>query len=94
MDALEDSWDSYEGSGHDCNERDSSYIAMESGTMLPGLGLWLAHSGRFPLTASVPGGDEGHPFHIHVNSFEVISVDGKPVPPGTIQDTVCGDRLS
>jgi suppressor of ftsI len=35
-----------------------------------------------------PGGDEGHPFHIHVNSFEVISVDGKPVPPGTIQDTV------
>jgi FtsP/CotA-like multicopper oxidase with cupredoxin domain len=34
------------------------------------------------------GGSEGHPFHIHVNSFEVISVGGKLQPPGTIQDTV------
>ena len=34
------------------------------------------------------GGTEGHPFHIHVNSFEVISVNGKPQPMGTIQDTV------
>ena len=25
-----------------------------------------------------PGGDEGHPFHIHVNSFEVISVAENP----------------
>jgi FtsP/CotA-like multicopper oxidase with cupredoxin domain len=34
------------------------------------------------------GGSEGHPFHIHVNSFEVISIDGKDQPPGTIQDTI------
>ena len=34
------------------------------------------------------GGSEGHPFHIHVNSFEVISIDGKVQPPGTIQDTI------
>ena len=34
------------------------------------------------------GGSEGHPFHIHVNSFEVISIDGKEQPPGTIQDTI------
>jgi FtsP/CotA-like multicopper oxidase with cupredoxin domain len=34
------------------------------------------------------GGSEGHPFHIHVNSFEVISIDGKAQPPGTIQDTI------
>ena len=34
------------------------------------------------------GGTEGHPFHIHVNSFEVISIDGKELPPGTIQDTI------
>lgn len=34
------------------------------------------------------GGTEGHPFHIHVNSFEVISIDGVAQPPGTIQDTV------
>lgn len=42
------------------------------------------------------GGTEGHPFHVHVNSFEVISVTdnmAKPpktvmLPPGTIQDTV------
>jgi len=34
------------------------------------------------------GGIEGHPFHIHVNSFEVISINGVAQPPGTIQDTV------
>ena len=34
------------------------------------------------------GGVEGHPFHIHVNPFEVISVNGVDQPPGTIQDTV------
>jgi FtsP/CotA-like multicopper oxidase with cupredoxin domain len=34
------------------------------------------------------GGSEGHPFHIHVNSFEVISVSGMAQPPGTIQDTI------
>jgi FtsP/CotA-like multicopper oxidase with cupredoxin domain len=34
------------------------------------------------------GGTEGHPFHIHVNSFEVISVNGKKLPPGTFKDTV------
>ena len=34
------------------------------------------------------GGDEGHPFHIHVNAFEVISINGVMQPPGTIQDTV------
>lgn len=33
------------------------------------------------------GGTEGHPFHVHDNSFEVISIAGKPVPPGTIKDT-------
>jgi FtsP/CotA-like multicopper oxidase with cupredoxin domain len=33
------------------------------------------------------GGTEGHPFHIHVNHFEVISIDGKALPAGTIQDT-------
>ncbi len=34
------------------------------------------------------GGTEGHPFHIHVNSFEVISINGKMLEPGTIKDTV------
>ncbi len=34
------------------------------------------------------GGTEGHPFHIHVNSFEVISVNGKALEPGTIKDTI------
>jgi suppressor of ftsI len=34
------------------------------------------------------GGSEGHPFHLHVNSFEVISIDGKMLPAGTIQDTI------
>ncbi|KAA3664433.1 MAG: multicopper oxidase family protein [Chloroflexi bacterium] len=34
------------------------------------------------------GGTEGHPFHIHVNHFEVISIAGVIQPPGTIQDTI------
>ena len=39
------------------------------------------------------GGTEGHPFHIHVNHFEVISITttGQPpvvLPPGTIQDNI------
>jgi suppressor of ftsI len=37
--------------------------------------------------ASHHGGNEGHPFHIHVNAFEVISIGGVLQPPGTIQDT-------
>jgi len=34
------------------------------------------------------GGTEGHPFHIHVDHFEVISVGGSQLPPGTIHDTI------
>lgn len=34
------------------------------------------------------GSSEGHPFHIHTNSFEVISIGDQAVEPGTIQDTV------
>ncbi len=34
------------------------------------------------------GSMEGHPFHIHANSFEVVSIGGQAVEPGTIQDTV------
>ena len=34
------------------------------------------------------GGTEGHPFHIHVDSFEVISIGGVAQPPGTIMDTI------
>lgn len=31
---------------------------------------------------------EGHPFHIHVNHFEVMSINGIDQPPGTLMDTV------
>ena len=34
------------------------------------------------------GAFEGHPFHIHVNSFEVISIGDDAQPPGLIQDTI------
>jgi FtsP/CotA-like multicopper oxidase with cupredoxin domain len=34
------------------------------------------------------GGTEGHPFHVHVNHFEVISMDGKPVDYAPVADTV------
>lgn len=32
--------------------------------------------------------EEGHPFHIHVNHFEVMSINGLEQPPGTLMDTV------
>lgn len=31
---------------------------------------------------------EGHPFHVHVNHFEVLSIAGLAQPAGTIMDTV------
>jgi suppressor of ftsI len=34
------------------------------------------------------GGTEGHPFHIHVDSFEVIKIGNVEQPPGTFMDTV------
>lgn len=40
------------------------------------------------------GGVEGHPFHIHTNSFEVISINGVEQEPGTIQDTIWVPRNS
>jgi suppressor of ftsI len=43
---------------------------------------------RLVVGDSQHGGTEGHPFHIHVNSFEVISVNGKLLEPGTIKDTI------
>lgn len=32
--------------------------------------------------------NDGHPFHMHVNSFEVVSINGVAQPPGLIQDTI------
>jgi FtsP/CotA-like multicopper oxidase with cupredoxin domain len=32
--------------------------------------------------------DELHPFHIHINDFEVISVNGRPYDARSLQDTV------
>jgi FtsP/CotA-like multicopper oxidase with cupredoxin domain len=34
------------------------------------------------------GGTEGHPFHVHVNHFEVVSVNGTAVTAPLILDTV------
>ena len=31
---------------------------------------------------------EQHPFHIHINDFEVISIDGRPYDARSLQDTV------
>jgi suppressor of ftsI len=32
--------------------------------------------------------DEQHPFHIHVNDFQVMSINGRRVHPRGLQDTV------
>ena len=50
--------------------------------------LGSAEEWRISVPDEQNGGSEGHPFHVHVNSFEVISIDGKAQPPGTIQDTI------
>ena len=42
-----------------------------------------SRSGRSQNTS-----DEQHPFHIHVNDFEVISIDGEPYAANGLQDTV------
>jgi suppressor of ftsI len=38
--------------------------------------------------------DEGHPFHIHVNAFQVLSIKGVAQPAGTILDTVWVPKAS
>ena len=55
----------------------------------PGNVVALGDAQEWTLTNDhAHGGTEGHPFHIHMNHFEVISVGGVAQPPGTIQDTV------
>jgi suppressor of ftsI len=49
---------------------------------------WTIDDEQMHLPHGATGSAEGHPFHLHTNSFEVISIDGVPVEPGTIQDTV------
>jgi FtsP/CotA-like multicopper oxidase with cupredoxin domain len=48
------------------------------------------HLGNTPPGMSGPGSQEGHPFHLHETSFEVIKIDDVSVPleERTIQDTV------
>jgi FtsP/CotA-like multicopper oxidase with cupredoxin domain len=43
---------------------------------------------HFIVPDAARGGTEGHPIHIHVNDFELMSVAGIAQPPGTIQDTI------
>jgi suppressor of ftsI len=33
------------------------------------------------------GGAEGHPFHVHVNAFEVVSIGNQPQSPVLVKDT-------
>lgn len=50
--------------------------------------LGTAEEWRISVPDSAHGGNEGHPFHIHVNSFEVVSIGNDSPPPGTIMDTI------
>lgn len=52
------------------------------------VGLNEAHEWRLKVGDKQHGGTEGHPFHIHVNAFEVISIGGVEQPPGTFMDTI------
>jgi suppressor of ftsI len=49
---------------------------------------WTIDDEHKELPPGTMGSMEGHPFHLHTNSFEVISINGVSVEPGTIQDTV------
>ncbi|MDA5399687.1 multicopper oxidase family protein [Hoeflea prorocentri] len=61
------------------------YSEMEVPTVvdLDGVEEW-----HLSLKDAHHGGAEGHPFHIHVNAFEVVSIGGIKQPPGLIQDTI------
>lgn len=50
--------------------------------------LGAAEEWVLKVPESAHGGNEGHPFHIHVNSFEVISIGGVAQESGMIQDTI------
>jgi FtsP/CotA-like multicopper oxidase with cupredoxin domain len=50
--------------------------------------LGTAEEWHVQVLGSHHGGTEGHPFHVHVNHFEVISVNGKPVDYVPVADTV------
>ncbi len=63
--------------------------AVEEWTLQDNGGLMVPDPKNPGMTK--PGGSmEGHPFHLHETSFEVIEIDGKAVPADeiTIQDTV------
>jgi suppressor of ftsI len=49
--------------------------------------LGTAEEWHVQVLGSHHGGTEGHPFHVHVNHFEVISVNGKPVDYAPVADT-------
>jgi hypothetical protein len=42
----------------------------------------------FPPEFGLPGTFSTHPFHIHVNPFQVMSIDGIPVDPPEFRDTI------
>lgn len=48
----------------------------------------MAEEWHIQVLGARHGGTEGHPFHVHVNHFEIISIDGKPLDNGPIADTV------
>jgi suppressor of ftsI len=52
------------------------------------VGLETCEEWHIQVLGAHHGGTEGHPFHVHVNHFEVISVNGKPADKTPIADTV------
>ncbi len=48
----------------------------------------VGSSERWLLEGHSHSGAEGHPFHVHVNPFELKKVGDRVQPPGTILDTV------
>jgi FtsP/CotA-like multicopper oxidase with cupredoxin domain len=50
--------------------------------------LGMAEEWHIQVLGAHHGGTEGHPFHIHVNHFEVVSIDGTPLDPLVVQDTI------
>jgi len=50
--------------------------------------LGTAEEWHIQVLGAHHGGTEGHPFHVHVNHFEVISVNGQPVDYAPVADTV------
>jgi FtsP/CotA-like multicopper oxidase with cupredoxin domain len=60
---------------------------MVNDKLWPNIDPMLVHKGKRYRMAFHNGMEDGHPFHLHRHSFEIVSIAGKPTA-GIVKDTV------